>query len=188
MTNPKSGFLLVGIGVAVSLLGAMVISATGPPSSLLVGTLYAACILASWVVVIFGLVRLIAGFYMKVRPSFDAALQAMPPMAQPGLGTEGGSTLATKALVWGIIGLVAPCVLLVVSDRWAEYVFSSLLFTYWVPSAIAVTLGAASLSRIKRSNGQLPGGRQAIAGMVLGIVALVLYLGFLALLYTIRRT
>jgi prepilin-type processing-associated H-X9-DG protein len=75
-----------------------------------------------------------------------------PPAAQP--KTDG---LATTSMVLGIVGLVGMCVCI------------GPLFA--IP---AIVCGAIALNRISKSNGTLGGRSQAIAGLVTGILGLVL--------------
>jgi hypothetical protein len=51
-----------------------------------------------------------------------------------------------------------------------------IVWVYWIGSVLAVIFGAVALSQIKKANGWKTGKGMAIAGLVLGLVGIAIFL------------
>ena len=93
-----------------------------------------------------------------------------PPPSAPGVGTYYGNAqgynvsgpkndgLSIASMIIGIIGLLGSCCWILV----------------WVLDVLAIVLGLVGMKRIKKSNGSVVGKGFATAGLVLGIIGLVI--------------
>jgi hypothetical protein len=97
-------------------------------------------------------------------PGFPNARFPIAPPAPPHPAMIGRSGKAIAAMVLGIVGVV-------------------MCFTV-IPSILALVFGLIAGSQIKRSEGRLTGKGMATTGIVLGIVGLLLGIGFYALAAT----
>jgi hypothetical protein len=94
---------------------------------------------------------------------------APPPMpsAPAATATEGSNGFAVASLVCGILAVV-------------------LFFTLWIPFVLgicAIVFGAIGISRANRMGGRQKG--LAIAGIVCGVVGILIDIAFVALLFTV---